>query len=330
MFLTPQEMEQRKQSVQELTSFMIHRYYTENDVDAVISLMTDDIIWLGTGEQEFAYTKETVAEIFRQFVGMVPRCNITQEEYQVIPITWESFLCSGRMWIATDASTQISLRVHQRITTVFRWNNGQPRCCHIHISNPYEEMTEEDVGFPTKMAQQSMEYLQEQIAAQKAQIAKQTDILRRMSYEDALTGLYNRNKFDQVLATSGTETPPQLGVAYFDLNGLKRVNDRQGHSAGDSLIRNTANHLLAVFGGMAYRIGGDEFVVIDSTREEQDFRAAVDKVLDRMRQDGIYCSVGISWRSDHCDAQAQFEEADQMMYEDKRRFYSDQDTYRRR
>lgn len=324
-----QEMKQRKQAVMELNKFMIHKHYCENDVNAVINLMSEDIIWLGTGEQEFAVGRETVSSIFRKFVGLVPKCNITDEVYHVIQITPESYLCSGRMWITTDTSTQISLRVHQRITTVFRWTDDHPRCCHIHISNPYEEMTEEEIGFPTKMAQQSLQYLKEQIAAQKVQIEKQTAILRRLSYEDALTGLYNRNKFNQVLAANDTCTSPQLGVACFDLNGLKGVNDQQGHRAGDSLIRNTADQIRATFNGMAYRIGGDEFVVIDSSRDEKEFRAAVEEVRARMTQYGILCSVGISWRNTRCNAEAQFEEADQMMYKDKRRFYSNQANDRR-
>lgn len=330
MVITQQEIERRKQSAMELTSFMVHKYYCENDVNAVINQMAEDIIWLGTGEHEFAVGLETVSGIFRQFVGVVPKCNISEESYQVIQITPESYLCSGRMWIATDASTQISLRVHQRITTVFRWADSRPLCCHIHISNPYVEMAEEEIGFPTKMAQQSLQYLKEQIAAQKAQIKKQTDVLRRLSYEDALTGLHNRNKFNQVLNASDTCSSPQLGVACFDLNGLKLVNDQQGHRAGDALIRNTANQLRAVFDGMTYRIGGDEFVVIDSSRNEEEFRAAVDAVRARMRQCGILCSVGISWRNISCNAEAQFEEADRMMYEDKRRFYSNQANDRRR
>lgn len=330
MVLDPQEIKRRKQSIITLNSFMVHKYYCENNVNAVINQMADDIIWLGTGEHEFAVGKETVSGIFRQFVGMVPKCNISKEEYQVIQITPDAYLCSGRMWIATDASTQISLRVHQRITTVFRWTDDRPICCHIHISNPYGEMAEEDIGFPTKMAQQSVQYLKEQIAEQKAQIEKQTEVLRRLSYEDTLTGLYNRNKFNQMLSANDTCSFQQLGVACFDLNGLKRVNDQQGHIAGDSLIHSTADHLRTIFSGMSYRIGGDEFVVIDSSRGETEFRAAVDEVRTRMSQHGILCSVGISWRNVCCNVKAQFEEADQMMYEDKRLFYSNQANDRRR
>lgn len=44
--------EMQRQKAMELTSYMLHKYYCENDVEAVIALMDDDIVWLGTGEEE--------------------------------------------------------------------------------------------------------------------------------------------------------------------------------------------------------------------------------------------------------------------------------------
>ena len=102
-----------------LTSFMAHKHYCENDVEALIGLMDEEIVWLGTGEEEYAVGRENVIEIFRQFEGQVPRCIIWNEEYNVLELAPEVFLCGGRLWIKTDAATGISLRVHQRITTVF-------------------------------------------------------------------------------------------------------------------------------------------------------------------------------------------------------------------
>lgn len=314
----------------ELTSYMVHKYYCENDVQAVVALLDDDIVWLGTAEAEFAAGLETVSAIFRRFAGQVPKCNISDEEYHVLQIAPEVYLCSGRMWIATDSSTQISLRVHQRITTVFRCRNGQFRCCHIHISNPYEDMVEGDVGFPERIARQSYQYLQEQIQAQKAKIAAQTALLQRMSYEDTLTGLHNRNKFNELMEDASGWTGAQRGVACFDLNRLKEVNDRQGHSAGDALLCRAASHLRRAFGEKVYRTGGDEFVVVDDALEEEAFRAAVSAAKTGMEKDGIDCSVGISWRSVPCSLKEQFDEADQLMYQEKRRYYSMGEHDRRR
>jgi diguanylate cyclase (GGDEF)-like protein len=303
-----------------LTGFIMHKYYCENDVESIISLLDRDVVWLGTAENEYAAGLETVAGISRRFAGQVPKCDISGEEYSVLPLGPDACLCAGRMWIATAPSTGISLRVHQRVTTVFRQTEQDLRCCHIHISNPYEEMVDDDVGFPVKLARQSYQYLQEQIEAQKRQIAAQTATLQRMSFEDALTGVYNRNKFNQVV--DSREPIPHLGVACFDLNGLKETNDHLGHGAGDALLRRAAEQLQQHFSGRVYRTGGDEFVVVEGVLDQAAFCAAVEAVQAGMAAHGISCSVGVCWRDEACCPKEQLEEADQLMYQAKRRFYS--------
>ena len=321
MFIQDEKSPYERQII-ELTSFMMHKHYCENDVEPIIALMDEDIVWIGAAEQEYAIGVERVAGIFRQFVGQVPRCIIEQEEYDILPLGADTYLCSGRMWIETDASMQIYLRVHQRVTMIFRWKNDGFRCCHIHISNPYSEMTESDVGFPAKMALQSYHYLQEQIEKQKKQIAAQTQILERMSYEDTLTGVYNRNKFDELVQMQRDTSETVLGIACFDLNGLKEVNDDRGHSAGDALICRAAEQLRQIFEDRVYRTGGDEFVIVDTQMDETSFQDAVQMVQKEMQEQKISCSVGYSWRCMECDIKEQFDEADSMMYQQKRRFYS--------
>lgn len=167
VFKVKQSPEEKK--VIELISFMVHKHYCANDIEAVIEYLDEDIVWIGAGDHEYAVGKEVI-DIFRKFAGQIPKCNISEEEYHVLTITPEVYLCSGRMWIVTDSSTQISLRVHQRIAAIFRNVEGKLRCCHIHVSNPYDEMVEDDIGFPVKMAQQSYQYLQERVAEQKKRL----------------------------------------------------------------------------------------------------------------------------------------------------------------
>ncbi|WP_130850018.1 nuclear transport factor 2 family protein [Intestinimonas timonensis] len=99
--------DRRVQEVMELTSAMMNRYYHSNDVEFVIAQMDEDIVWLGTAEHEFAVGREIVSGIFRRFAGQVPKCNISEEEYHVLRMGPDAYLCSGRMWIVTDASTGI-------------------------------------------------------------------------------------------------------------------------------------------------------------------------------------------------------------------------------
>lgn len=319
---------EREQAILRLASTMMHKHYCENDVDALLARMSDDILWIGAGEHEIG-AGQTVLDTFRRFTGQIPKCLITDETYRVLALSPDTYLCTGRMWIATDPTAGVALRVHQRVTLAFRWTEAGPMCCHIHISNPYSEMDAEDVGFPTKMARQSYQYLQEQLAAQKKQLEEQTLLLRRLSFEDALTGLHNRNKFNQVLQADRTGDHLRLGVACFDLNGLKQVNDQQGHSAGDAFICSAANQLRLVFPDKIYRIGGDEFVVMDDAPEAE-FLMGVRAVQAGMAKHKISCSVGVCWRQEGCSVQEQFDEADRRMYQAKRLFYSTKANDRRR
>ena len=119
--------------------------------------------------------------------------------------------------------------------------------------------------------------------------------LRYMSYRDMLTTLYNRNKYIQMLESVQEETITRTGVAYIDINGLKQVNDLYGHEAGDRLIINTARSILAVLPENAYRVGGDEFVLICPDMDEKIFREKVQDICDSIEAKKISVSVGVVW-----------------------------------
>ena len=59
---------------------------------------------------------------------------------------------------------------------------------------------------------------------------------KKLSFFDMLTGLYNRNRYIERLEAYKQVQDQQIGAIYIDLNGLKKVNDEQGHRAGDELI----------------------------------------------------------------------------------------------
>ena len=284
----------KQQKIAELTRLFLHKHYCENDTELLLSHLDDAFSWFGAGEHEYAVDPATVIRTFRAFAGRVPRCEIGEEQYDVIRPMPDLFICTGMLWVATVPDSGICLRVHQRITTVFRWTAQGPRCCHLHLSNPYSEMDASDSGFPEKMAEESRRYLREQIELQKRQIAEQHDVIAQMYVEDLSTGLYNRNRYNQVCDSLSGKDCGSLGIAYFDLNGLKKINDLQGHQAGDALIRRTAECLLQAFGKKSYRIGGDEFIVIDRESGREAFHACVRDALRAMEESHISISCGIS------------------------------------
>ncbi|MDR3593489.1 diguanylate cyclase domain-containing protein [Clostridium sp.] len=88
--------------------------------------------------------------------------------------------------------------------------------------------------------------------------------LRRLSFTDILTGLYNRTYFEEKVKELFCEKYLPIGVIMGDANGLKLVNDTLGHSQGDELLKQIANILRSVCNDeqFIFRTGGDEFVIL--------------------------------------------------------------------
>ena len=105
--------------------------------------------------------------------------------------------------------------------------------------------------------------------------------LRYISSHDVLTGLYNRFYFEEELARLERGRGYPVSIISVDVNGLKQINDRRGHAAGDELLQKTAQVLRLAFRNedMIARIGGDEFVVVLPAADA----AAVEKALLRIR-----------------------------------------------
>ena len=115
-----------------------------------------------------------------------------------------------------------------------------------------------------------------------------------------------------------------IGIAYFDLNGLKKINDLQGHLEGDAVLKKTAYLINECFPRKAYRFGGDEFVVLSIGIKESNFIKQVEQLKKYLEQNGISCSVGVSWCYNINDVDKLIKEADTKMYENKANFYENE------
>jgi diguanylate cyclase (GGDEF)-like protein/PAS domain S-box-containing protein len=100
-------------------------------------------------------------------------------------------------------------------------------------------------------------------------LALQTEELRSLSLRDGLTGLYNRRAFLELSAQvlrSARREQQRVTLIFVDLDGLKGINDRLGHEAGDRAIAEAGELLRATCrsSDIVCRLGGDEFVVLAS------------------------------------------------------------------
>ena len=111
------------------------------------------------------------------------------------------------------------------------------------------------------------------------------DERERRATHDELTGLGNRAAFNALLARMACAPGAQWGVLALDLDNLKIVNDTYGHHVGDALLQAAAARIAqAVAPDLAFRIGGDEFIVLlQSPAALADLAAAAAHIFDTLR-----------------------------------------------
>lgn len=158
---------------------------------------------------------------------------------------------------------------------------------------------------------------------------KQQAYLEKLSYRDMLTGLYNRNRYIERLEAYKQVQDQQIGAIYIDLNGLKRVNDEQGHRAGDELIVRAAGTIAGIFAEDAYRVGGDEFVVILLDVSREDFARKTEQLRRQMQENSVDASIGGVWQASTENLEDLLRRADENMYREKKRYYSQADAARK-
>lgn len=158
---------------------------------------------------------------------------------------------------------------------------------------------------------------------------KQKAYLEKLSYRDMLTGLYNRNRYIERLEAYKQVQDQQIGAIYIDLNGLKKVNDEQGHRAGDELIVRAAGTIAGIFAEDAYRVGGDEFVVILLDVSREDFARKTEQLRRQMQENSVDASIGGVWQASTENLENLLRLADENMYREKKRYYSQADAARK-
>lgn len=130
------------------------------------------------------------------------------------------------------------------------------------------------------------------------------------SYYDELTGLSNRRRLKQFDSTSSDTV-----VIYIDLDGLKKVNDIEGHHAGDALIVTFANILKALPNTIEqFRVGGDEFILLcDSSCSHN----VIEVLMKRCNEQALSFSYGQAALNSGLDNA--ISSADNSMYQMKKR-----------
>ncbi len=163
-------------------------------------------------------------------------------------------------------------------------------------------------------------------------ITEKSEILQRLSQYDALTQIYNRRGLLEAMRMAKTRHAGQRAALLFmDLNSLKQINDRFGHSAGDFAISSFARILKETLRSedIIGRFGGDEFMALlvgVNANIEKDVRERFRNAFQRFNEQSdrpfyVEASLGVyTFRLDeNTNLEALFDSADQFLYEDKQR-----------
>ncbi|ADV67835.1 GGDEF domain-containing protein [Deinococcus maricopensis] len=146
----------------------------------------------------------------------------------------------------------------------------------------------------------------------------------QLAYTDVLTGIGNRHAFDMhmehVLSRPATHDPPVLIL--MDLDGLKSINDGEGHARGDDLLRTFAQalHTRVPDSVRCFRLGGDEFTLIARESQAGELHDLIDSIERDLRLHG-FPNFGVSYgaaTAAHGTAMAEvYNQADSRMYRHK-------------
>ncbi|MDK1028238.1 MAG: PAS domain-containing protein [Anaerolineae bacterium] len=145
---------------------------------------------------------------------------------------------------------------------------------------------------------------------------------QELSRKDGLTGLLNRRGWEESIAGEESRArryEHQTCIIILDLDGLKEINDKYGHSAGDDLIIRTAECLQSTVRAhdKVARIGGDEFAILGVETGKQVSETIIKRINETLSSDGVSVSWGMAMRKSSFGLKGAIAEADALMYKMK-------------
>lgn len=143
--------------------------------------------------------------------------------------------------------------------------------------------------------------------------------LRELADQDYLTGLLNTRAFEAALQRR-CAGGRRFAILLADLDELKEANDRDGHAAGDALLRTAGAGIEATVrgGDVVARVGGDEFGVLSDAVTREDAMALAARIEAELEDAGVAVSVGWAiFPVDGATSTSLYRRADERLYASK-------------
>ncbi len=183
----------------------------------------------------------------------------------------------------------------------------------------------DEIGTISNMFNQMADRMNQLVNNLEEKVEERTSRIHYLSCHDTLTGLMNRQYFEDTIKRIDTKASLPISIIFADVNGLKMVNDVFGHTSGDILIKKVADILKKSCRSedSLARVGGDEFIVLLPNTEEPEVKLIVERIrkgLVNEKVNNIRCSIAIGYdtkTSSYEDIEKVMGNAENEMYKDK-------------
>ena len=167
----------------------------------------------------------------------------------------------------------------------------------------------------------------------KIRALAQSRQIEYMSQTDLLTGVNNRNHYENRLPKYPGMCSSSLICVYADVNGLHEMNNREGHQAGDKMLREVAAKMQQYFGAEhTYRIGGDEFAAFRVDGQPEKVLSDIEQIKQELAREKYHVSFGLAAQDKaqgEIDIHELVKSAEDNMFSAKREFYRQPEHNRR-
>lgn len=224
------------------------------------------------------------------------------------------------LYAVAEIGKQVQIKAYIGTPIVYEDGRLFGTLCAIH-PEPRPDSIVGEQALVELMAKLLGSILNAELAATAAR--RQSERLLHETITDPLTGLHNRRGWERLMSAEEERCRAfghPAAVAVVDLNELKRVNDSQGHAAGDALIRRTAAVLREAAGtrDIVARLGGDEFGILGPECNRQQAENLLHRIRERLAAASIEAATGLAMRKPLLGLVQAWETADQRMYARKR------------
>lgn len=191
-----------------LTQYILEQYWQGN-LMPLVSHMHEDILWIGSMDEEYVHGKEDMIKRIKENNSEMPLVYLDNQEYEIVQNEGNTCVVAGRYRAYTKPESGMLLSEKQRVT--FVWNKEKADdeeklwIKHIHLSNVLHIQSEEE-RFPTRAGRENYEYVQRIMAERSADeviTVKDENLAKRViNYSDIMYIISDRNYIILYLANN--------------------------------------------------------------------------------------------------------------------------------